>query len=190
MAIIQCPRQHYYDDRREAQCPYCRQEDAGIGQDEYDFNEQQTIYADFPPDYDDEAQLTQGYGEDIQEEDRTIGMYSIAAGNLLTVGWLVCTEGLARGKSYPLYSGRNFGGRSPDSDMAIYDDLQLSRLKHFSVVYDPRSVQFFVVAESGTVHLNGVLIQQAEKLQEGDRIEVAQDEFVFIPYCREGRTWE
>ena len=188
MAIIQCPLGHYYDDQRDAQCPYCRRQGTEEWSSQDDFNERATIYAPPPEAY--EEQLTQGYGEDVGDADLTIGQYSIANGNRQTVGWLVCTVGPAFGKSYSLYAGRNFAGRSFDMDLVVSDDYKIARQKHFSVVYDPKTVGFFLVPESGAVLRNGVLIKAAEKLNEGDDITAGDAVFTFIPFCKEGRTWE
>lgn len=189
MAIIQCPHGHYYDDQRDAKCPYCQKGSVRPWQNAGSFNEQITQYAALPPqDYDE--QQTEAYGECVGDADLTLGIFSVANGNRLTAGWLVCTQGFVRGKSFDLYSGRNFAGRSYEMDLVVSDDFKIARQKHFSVVYDPKSVSFFLIPESGAILLNGTIVTKAEKLHDGDCIVAGDAEFMFVPFCKEGRTWE
>ncbi len=189
MAIVQCPQGHYYDDQRDMQCPYCGKDLRRSWQNAESFNEQITQYAVLPPQEYDEQQ-TEAYGEYVGDADLTLGRYSVANGNRLTAGWLVCTQGFARGKSYVLYSGRNFAGRSHEMDLVVSDEFKIARQKHFSVVYDPKSVSFFLIPEGGAIMLNGNIVTKAEELHEGDRIVAGDAEFLFVPFCKEGCTWE
>lgn len=59
--------------------------------------------------------------------------------NRLTAGWLVCTEGMERGASYPIYAGRNFVGRDDSMDIILRGDRGICRKRHGAVVYDPRA---------------------------------------------------
>ena len=118
MAIVQCPYNHYYDDKKNDTCPYCEKfNESEISAD--DFNEQLTSYAVMD---DDDAQLTEGYGEFVSEYEKTIGIFIDETQNLFTVGWLVCVQGTEKGKSYVINSGRNFAGCSLDMDIVLSDD--------------------------------------------------------------------
>lgn len=188
MAIIQCPNNHYYDDKRNSTCPYCEKMNnvafvAGV-------NEQLTSYIDTGEVNDnDYAQLTEGYGEAVSEFEKTIGIFLDKSQNVLTAAWLVCIEGLEKGKSYVIHSGRNFAGRSQDMDIVLSDDNSISREKHFSIVYDPKSIMFYFVSGEGHAYVNGEAISSEKILTDGDVIQAGQSKYIFVPFCKEGREW-
>lgn len=187
MAIVQCPNHHYYDNNRNDQCPYCEklrsEQDAGKT-----LNEQQTSYMNLSVDAGEEQQ-TEGYGEEVSSFEKTIGVFTDETQNLLTVGWLVCLSGGEKGKSYVIHPGRNFAGRSLDMDLVLSDDSSIARQKHFSIVYDPKSIEFYVVFGSGSTYVNGVPLASQQKLTEGDVIQAGHNRYMFIPFCKEGRDW-
>lgn len=186
MAIIKCPNGHYYDDKRNSTCPYCEKVDNG-NFDRSVLNEQLTSY--MPSDDDDNVQLTEGYGEFVTEYEKTIGIFTDESQNVLTAGWLICVKGVEKGKSYVLNSGRNFAGRSFDMDILLSGDDSVSRENHFSIVYDPKSVTFYLVSGSGHTYLNGNAVSNQAEIFEGDIIQAGISEYMFIPFCKEGRVW-
>lgn len=187
MAIVQCPNNHYYDDKRNSTCPYCEKMNNSVAADA-GMNEQLTSYIALA-ETDDDAQLTEGYGEAVAEFEKTIGIFVDETQNVLTVAWLVCVEGMEKGKSYVIHSGRNFAGRSLDMDIVLSDDNSIAREKHFSVVYDPKSIAFYLVSGTGRTYVNGTAISSETALADGDVIEVGQSKYVFVPFCKEGREW-
>lgn len=192
MAIVQCVNHHYYDDALNTSCPYCDNETNTAVLYEQSEKEDNTVLI---PNGDNtsrpmDAMETQGYGESVQEYEKTIGIFLDANENILTVGWLVCTKGLAKGKSFPLHAGRNFAGRSLDMDIVLPDEATVSRSKHFSVVYDPKSVQYYLVADGASVYINDVPLSDQCELTDGDEITAGDCTFVFVPFCKEGRVWE
>ena len=188
MAIVQCPNNHYYDDKKNSTCPYCEKMNQAQTS-EVGLNEQLTSYMD-PSGMDDNAQLTEGYGEAVSEFEKTIGIFIDESQNLLTVAWMVCIEGPEKGKSYVIHSGRNFAGRSQNMDIVLSDDDTISREKHFSVVYDPKSIAFYLVSGSGHTYVNGEAVSAEKSLLDGDVIQVGQCKYVFVPFCKEGREWD
>lgn len=187
MAIVQCSNNHYYDDKRNTVCPYCEKlnaQNASVNV----LNEQLTSYLDVS-EIDDNAQLTEGYREDVSEFEKTIGIFTDETQNLLTVGWLVCTSGAVKGKSYVIHPGRNFAGRSEYMDIVLSDDNTLAREKHFSIVYDPKSIAFYLVSGSGHTYVNGKMVSSEKEIVEGDVVRAGQSEYIFIPFCKEGRDW-
>lgn len=188
MAIVQCPNHHYYDDRRDAECPYC----VHIQTEEYELegiNEQVTVYAE-PPAIDLEEKLTEAYGDYVGDYERTISVYLEENANRLTVGWLVCMAGSDRGRSQVIFSGRNLAGRDPMMDIVLPCENGLTEENHFSVVYEPKSMTFYLVAGTGETRLNGRPIIAEAVMVEGDEIEVGQTKYVFVPFCKEGRDWK
>jgi hypothetical protein len=185
MALVRCERGHYYDDAKNDSCPSCRKP-GGEGDFTADdvLREQLTVSL-----LSDEGRETELYGEAVSEGDKTIGIFSPEAGNWCTVGWLVCVSGPVKGKSYTLHSGRNFAGRDPDMDIALSDDLTLSREKHFSIVYDPKENAFYIIAGAGRTYINDRHLEGDSALADGDRITAGESEYIFVPFCKEGRTW-
>ena len=187
MAIVKCPNNHYYDDQKNASCTYCAKLESGrVSSD--DFNEQYTSYI-VPDDYDEGAVMTEAYGEDVEEYEKTIGIFTDPSNNILTAGWLVCMTGAEKGKSYVIASGRNFAGRSLDMDIVITGDPYVSREKHFSIVYDPKQVSFYLISGEGPVYLNEEPVIGVKELKDGDYILIGSNEYAFVPFCKKGREW-
>lgn len=190
MAIIRCENKHYYDDNNHDSCPMCAK--AAIETEDTDFSDrlrrQDTIYKDVTADSESE-QLTEAYGAMVNETDKTISIYTDETGSNHCVGWLVCVNGPVKGKSYTLHSGRNFAGRSLEMDIVLSDDLKISREKHFSIIYDPKSIAYYLIPESGSTLLNDTPITTEMNLKEGDTIHAGDSDYAFVPFCKEGRTW-
>ncbi|MBQ7499895.1 MAG: FHA domain-containing protein [Clostridia bacterium] len=186
MAIIKCPQGHYYDDNKTSDCPYCAKLEV-IPPDPGDMNEKLTSYV-IPTEEEDGA-LTEAFGENVSEDDRTVGMFFSDTENMFTVGWLVCTDGIQKGKSYVIYSGRNFAGRSTDMDIVLSDDYKIKRDNHFAVVYDPKDSVFYFVAGDGASYVNGEFISSQCVLNEGDEITAGDSTYCFVPFCKGDRKW-
>ena len=189
MAIVQCDQHHFYDNKRYPSCPICAK---GFEEPRPDHEIRNSVTSymddfDFPKPQN-EA-VTQGYSDFVNEDSHTIGIFTDESQNRLTVGWLMCMNGPMKGKSYPFFSGRCFAGRSNDMDLVLSDDLKITRVKHFSLVYDPMSVSYYVVPGYGQTYLNGVPVSEAMALREGDRISAGDSEYCFVPFCKEGRVW-
>jgi len=106
------------------------------------------------------------------------------------VGWLVCIDGPEKGRDYRIYTGRNFVGRSTDMDICVAEDNRMSRDRHFSIVFDPRSHGFYLMpGESEGVNVNGESLMGKYKLSNDDIIECGSSKFCFIGFSREGRDW-
>lgn len=122
---------------------------------------------------------------------RTVGYFSPVRGNDFVTGWLVCTGGPERGRDYRLHHGFNRIGRSMDMDVFVAEDPAISRDTHCSVVYDARANRFYAVPGKGTLtYVNQELLECQHVLTGGDELQIGDSCFEFIPYCREGHTWE
>lgn len=187
MAIVQCENHHYYDNQRDAVCPYCAKMNAEKGA-AAGSDEQMTSYLGWLPSGQ-EGQFTEVYGDEVEEYDKTIGIFTGETHNQPTVGWLVCMNGVVKGKSYPIHAGRNFAGRSVDMDIVLSDDKSIVREKHFSIIYDPKSICFYLVKGAGQIYVNNEVVWEQCLLQDGDEICAGESRFVFVPFCKEGRVW-
>ena len=187
MAIVRCMRNHYYDNSKDVACPYCEQEGSMSG-----MESMITSYYSLPydGDYDDGMQKTEAYGACVEECDKTIGMYKKDIDNEVTVGWIVCVNGLMKGKSYTIHEGRNFAGRSYEMDIILSDDNTICRNKHFSIVYEPKSIQFYLIPGEGRTYLNGKAVIEICGLEENDMITAGESNFIFVPFCKTGCIWQ
>jgi predicted component of type VI protein secretion system len=87
--------------------------------------------------------------------------------------------------------GKNFVGRSQSMDVILVDDKKISRDKHCSIIFDPKSNEFYVAAEGGNlVYLNNQMLEGSAKLEQEDVITIGDTSLMFIPFCREVRQWE
>lgn len=182
MALIRCENLHFYDDRKFSECPFCAAREESIETDPY----QPTQMLD---NAEEKEELTQFYDEDVRSADKTVFITDGKLNNELTVGWLVCRNGLLRGKSYCIHSGRNFAGRALHMDIVLSDDPLLARENHFSLVYDPKSNRYFAVPGTGVAYINDVTLRESMEIKNGDTISVGDSVYDFVAYCNEGRTW-
>lgn len=189
MKIIQCRNHHYYDSEKYSTCPYCLREEQESNEGEGYFDEDKTISGtSIGEPEDDEATLA--YDGVSGEMDRTIGIFRHPGENEYVTGWLVCIEGDKKGASYPLRFGRNFIGRSLDMDVSLSEDLSVSRKCHSEIVFDDKTVSFYIVPGAGVATVDGHIVQNPEYLREDMVIGIGKGRYRFVPYCNERRTWE
>ena len=107
-------------------------------------------------------------------------------------GWLVCTSGTNLGRSFNLYTGKNFIGRDESNDICLAGDRSVSRYKHAVVAYEPIQRRFYAAA--GDAHelfyLNGDAVLSSVLLTDRDVIKIGETELVFVPFCDERYGWE
>ena len=60
----------------------------------------------------------------------------------------------------------------------------------FSIVYDPKTNNFSFVPGGGETHINNMVVNSVQQLCEDDVLEAGQTKYLFVPYCKEGRTWD
>ncbi len=106
-------------------------------------------------------------------------------------GWLVCTEGPEKGRDYRLRYGFNKIGRSYEMDVCIFEDEEISRDAHCSVVYESRSNRFLLAPGQGTLTwLGGELVEEPREILSGERFQIGGTTLEFVAFCRNGVTWE
>lgn len=199
--ITRCGKGHWYDTSVDKECPHCKQagERLGIQLNDIEEDDKTISLAEMDPslgaeleDILDTSSVQVNGGSSNEDDDKTIafgffGVREIAP----VVGWLVCMTGTERGKDHRLHAGKNFIGRSMSMDVLMVDDKTIARDRHCSVIYDPKGNVFYVSSEGGNlVYLNGEMLDLSTQLKEGDRITIGKTDLFFIPFCKEGRTWE
>lgn len=206
--IKRCNKGHWYDTSVNKVCPHCKleSEKLGIRLNDVEEDDHTISIAEANLSLGDElgAIIGNSIGNPItgavipgssasgEDDDKTIsfGFFGNSAQPPVT-GWLVCMTGTERGKDYRLHAGKNFVGRSPAMDVAMVDDKKISREKHCSVIYDPKSDAFYVAAESGNlVYLNDELLEATAELEQDDKITIGDTSFIFIQLSRGKRKWE
>ncbi len=122
----------------------------------------------------------------------------MASGNVIErsamaiTGWLVCIDGPEKGKDYRLHDENNFIGRSARMDVSIASDRTVSEDRHAVITYDSQERKFFFALAGGSsiVRLNGKAVLMTQEIQSGDRLQIGQGTFMFIPFCGENFQWE
>jgi hypothetical protein len=125
----------------------------------------------------------------IPQDEKTVGIFRTEKGSDPVVGWLVCVSGQEKGRDYRLHAGRNEIGRAIKSDVALVDDERVSRNNHCSVIFEPRKCTFHLVHGDGETLVGGNQLSESIPLTDGAAFEIGGSTFVFVPFCKEGRTW-
>ena len=113
------------------------------------------------------------------------------------VAWLVCIEGVQRGKDYKIRQGKNFIGRSDEMDINIIGDDRISRKNHAAIVYDPKQRKFFLVPGDGAglVYLSNQVkendaVFMPTEISAYDVIEIGRSKLIFINLCGVHFDWD
>lgn len=221
MKVTSCAKGHFYDGEKYAVCPYCNEPGETVTTAAVPTEGTIPVppidswsEGDGPgvprPEDDDGREVTVSYEKDADREitqsywhtqEKRQGTAAPTGGIELpfvqetrfepVVGWLVCVDGVERGRDYRLLAGRNYIGRSLDMDVSIPDDKQLSREKHCSIIYDPRSFRFVLLPGDSTLTMvNGAAQNAPCDINDGDIISCGSTKLCFIRFCKEGRDWE
>lgn len=196
--MINCINGHQYDMDKFTSCPYC-----GISLETEKKKEKKRkrkiIFWDktekeeknqAPAPYGAEEDLTQRLSES-RESDVTRSYYEgrTPGEGKPVVGWIVCVKGPEKGRDYRLHEAKNRVGCLPQCDVYLPDDPEILRDAHAEIIYDYKSRGFYIARLEGNLYVNEQTVYQTTLLSEGDRIRMGQCEFVFIPFCKEGREW-
>jgi hypothetical protein len=189
MAIVQCENKHYYDNVKYSECPHCKRAKAN-GQDPSEFKENKTVAKFVHKKSDDGEMLTQDLrkSDTVDDAQKTVGKYFLDKNMNPIAGWLVCVSGENRGRSFEIHTGKNFVGRSMKMDIHTNDE-QISRENHFSIVYDPTEIKFYIIQGNGITYFNDEMLADAKDLTEDDTIEAGGSKYTFVPFCKKGREW-
>lgn len=133
----------------------------------------------------------------IQALGKTTAKYINTAGGDVSypaVGWLVCVKGVYYGQSFPLKSGVNKVGRSPDLDVQLLRDDSVSRSAVVKIIYDAKGDEFNALPgdSSSLCYINGQALYSRVLLAGFEEIELGDEEknkFVFVPLCGERFQW-
>lgn len=107
------------------------------------------------------------------------------------VGWLVCIEGLNRGRDYCVRSGQNSIGRAPENDICISGDPGISRERHVLITYDSATRTFCLTPgySRALARVNGHPLLSSTPLKLHDQIELGVTKLLFVPFCGDAFSW-
>jgi hypothetical protein len=110
------------------------------------------------------------------------------------VGWLVVISGPGRGKSVQIGYGMNSIGRVPGNRVVLsFGDEEISRHRHATVTFDPRSAKFYIQhGESANLtYLGDTPVLSPMELPPGAIIRLgASTVLKFVPLCGPDFSWE
>jgi len=203
MAVLRCENGHFYDNAKSPDCPHCIKADAQQVTftpepqklTRQELNEGKTMYQPSTPNTaptgeKQKVRIDMGGAVKGPAEEKTVGVFRTEKGCDPVVGWLVCINGGEKGRDYRLHAGRNFIGRGLKSDISLPDDEQISRDDHCSIIFEPKKCVFSIIRGGGEVLLiNDKILEDSCTLNSDDKITIGSSDFIFIPYCREDRSW-
>ncbi len=111
------------------------------------------------------------------------------------VGWLVCIEGVDKGRFFRLVKGNNSIGRPGNGnkyDVELSDQAISRKTACGMVVYDEKSNRFYVTPETGSnvnPYLNDEILLAPQLLTPRAVLAVAGDVLVFVPFCCDKFKW-
>lgn len=109
------------------------------------------------------------------------------------VGWLVVTEGPGRGRSLEVGIGANSIGRDSRQKIALnFGDDTIHRTQHATIVFDPKSQNFFLQAGSDSrnlTYIENTLVLAPVQLHGGEIIVIGQTKLVFVAFCGPNFSW-
>lgn len=187
-----CNNGHYYDGNRYTECPYCK----GAGsQASSAMGKTMPLGAEAAAPVPNAAPIPNAApmapAAPVVNMEKTMRVVEEKNGDPV-VGWLVCTDGPAKGQDYRLHADNNYVGRSTQMDVAITKDDSVSSSNHFCVTYDRRHQRFYVAMGMGKeiVYVNDQpLTSAALTLKKFDKIEVGRTTLVFVPLCGDDFQW-
>ncbi len=108
------------------------------------------------------------------------------------VAWLVCIEGIERGKDYKLKNGRNFVGSSPDMDVCILGDEKIEKENHFSISYNSKQRNFVISPGSSgnIVYVDKKALYETKTIENFSLIEIYDTKLVLVQFCGDNFSWE
>lgn len=216
MPMIRCDAdEHYYDNAKYSECPYCRktllQSSAGSGPERA--RDEKTRVGSGGPPKPGVAPQPQGQAARPQAEktrliagtgrSRGPGSAPQRAGGVdageaaasvePVVGWLVVVDGPGKGADFRIQPGQNRIGRGGDMEISInLGDATISSESHAFVVYDYKGNKFYLKHGAGKnlTYLNGEPVLEVRSLAAFDRIGVGDTQLLFMPLCGDKFNWD
>lgn len=200
MKLRKCENGHFYDEEKYAFCPHCKKETA-MGEPDLTVAMRSKVRVDQEQKAEPLTEPSSMFGSSSEmkkeirkiqkEQNLTVGYYTDRIGTEPVVGWLVCVYGTQKGKSFELYEGRNFIGRSSDMDVVLENDKTISRSKHAILIYEARKRVFLAQAgeSRGLFYVNDEVVLSNMILKAYDELLIGNTRLLFVPFCGENFSW-
>lgn len=200
MSMVRCPAdEHFYDDEKYEDCPYCRRTVIGDTQIRGRDPEEKTrlltsrrkdgpAVAGSDDAGEPKTRVIWGKSKPAAEEAETSSAEVAAP----AVGWLVVVDGPGKGADFRLSPGMNRIGRGADQDVSLnFGDASVSSSDHATIIYDYRHNRFYIKHGSGKnlTYLNDDVVMESVDLEPYSRIRIGDTELIFVPFCGERFTW-
>ena len=125
-----------------------------------------------------------------QNQQRMVQQPAPPRGNEPIVAWLVCVNGVERGKIFTIRDKLNIVGSAPNNDIVIHGEANIAPENHACIAYDSKSTACLLLpGAKGIVNLNGVFNDYAQPLNTFDIITFGNSQYVYAPYS-EGLDWK
>lgn len=162
MNLVKCENEHIYDSDKFRSCPHCS-----------DVSMDTILSAMFGAE---QGEIDTNVPEDsVQEKYERVARRK-------SVGMLICIKGQMIGEGFCLKEGENAIGRSSNMDIALVNEMTISRNHHASIVYDQESKSYtlYAKANKSQVQCNGVEVEDSQIIKDRDVIEIGACELVLI----------
>lgn len=196
-SMTTCPNGHHYDAARHSSCPFCGSAQFGPTEPVGGFGATEPVGGPaFSPT---EPPMASSFGPTAPPDGgpEAFSVPTTMAGGMAgpgqvdpVVGWLVCTEGPARGCDFRIHAGYNYIGRE-SGDIRIQGDTQISRQNHAMIAFDSGENLFFVGPAAGRnlIKVNDKPVFSAIEVHDYDFISIGSTRLVFVGLCGPHFTW-
>jgi hypothetical protein len=199
--MVTCANGHYYDQEKNATCPYCAntggidmQTKATVVETNNNDDEKTAVYQAAAPMDDERTVYNPSSSPSQMDVQGAMSQQDDSSSEpKLLAGWLVIVSDQGRGTDYALTFGMNTIGRAESNYVSIQNgDSSISREKHAMIIYDYENNVFFIKHGEGQYlsYLNGEVLLDTKQLKANDRIKVGSTEMIFIPLCTDIFNWK
>lgn len=199
----QCPNGHIYDEKKSADCPYCRNDGnsgfqplGGMGAPEFPRTMPVSGGAEdnaFPPTMPVDNQAPMGYnagGANPGGMSVTVALDETPTGIAPVRGWLVAIDGDKAGTCFNIHGEQNSIGRGQKFDINLAFDKTVSSDGNAVIAYDGRNRKFFLSPVLGkgknNVYHNDAMLLMPVELKDYDKLQLGTTTYVFRSLCNEG----
>lgn len=123
---------------------------------------------------------------------KTVGLAAKNSNKEPVVGWLVCIDGMEKGKDYKVLAKENTIGRNEKNDINIKGDTSISRDAHAKLVYNAAVKSYTIIPAENTngVSVNGAPIAAPTVLNGDDVIDIGATKLLFVPFVSNKFNWD
>lgn len=199
----QCSKGHIYDEKKNAECPYCGGANAGFqplsggAGSQPDFPKTVPIFGEsnngFPPTMPIDNTPQYSTGKSSGNMGVTVALDETEAGISPTRGWLVAVDGEKKGLSFNIHGEQNSIGRGNNFDVDLYFDKAVSSDGNAVIAYDSVKYKFYVSPIPGkgknNIYLNDSILLMASEITDYDKLRIGSITYIFRSFCNEGFSY-